>query len=286
MASGSGLLEGKVAVVTGAGRGIGRAVALAFADEGARVVVNDLGCARDGSGADPTVARTVADEIRARGGQAVANTADVSQGEGALGIVQTAIDTWGQIDILVNNAGVIQDKPLLSMTESMWDEVVSVHLRGTFLCTQAAAQQMRLARRGGRIINTTSISGLLGNLGQANESAAKAGVYGLTRTASIELQKYAITVNAVAPIAKTRLTEDLPMFEKVAGTLEPEHAAPVYVFLASDLGAEVSGMVFSVAGGRISTYQLTESAGRLKEGDGGIWTPAEIAEHLESITKL
>jgi NAD(P)-dependent dehydrogenase (short-subunit alcohol dehydrogenase family) len=286
MSAGAGLLQGKVAVITGAGRGIGRAVARAFAAEGARIVVNDLGCARDGSGADPEVARAVVEEITAAGGQAVPNADSVTTADGATRIVQQALDTWGRIDILVNNAGILQDKSLLGLTEAMWEDTVAVHLRGTFLCTQAAAQQMRLARRGGRIINTTSVSGMLGNLGQANESAAKAGVYGLTRTASIELQKYDITVNAVAPIAKTRLTEDLPMFEKVTGTLEPEHVAPVYVFLASELGREVSGSVFSVAGGRLSTYQLVESAGRLKEADGGIWTPAEIAEHLESISKL
>lgn len=282
----SKLLEGKITVVTGGGRGIGRAVALGFAEQGARVVVADLGCERDGSGSDPRVAAEVTEEIRRAGGEAVSVTESVATGEGAARIVQTAVDTWGGIDVLVNCAGILQDKSLLSMTEAMWDEVMAVHLRGSFLCTQAAARQMRLQRRGGRIINTTSISGLQGNVGQANESAAKAGVYGLTRSASIELQKYGILVNAVAPIAKTRLTEDLPMFEKVSGTLEPCHVAPVYVFLASELADEVSGMVFAVAGGRVSTYQLTESSGRSKEADEGVWTPEEIAQHLQSISKL
>lgn len=279
----AGLLQGKTAIVTGAGRGIGRAVALAFAEQGARVVVNDLGCSKDGAGSDPTVAAQVVDEIRGRGGEAIANVDTVATAAGAAGIVRAAVELWGGVDVLVNNAGILQDKSLLGLSESMWDEVMAVHLRGAFLCTQAAAAQMRLQRRGGRIINTTSISGLLGNLGQANESAAKAGVYGLTRTASIELQKYGINVNAVAPIARTRLTEDLPMFEKVGDTLEPAHIAPVYTFLASELANEVSGMVFSVAGGRLSTFQLVESAGRLKDG---IWTPEEIAEHLESISKV
>lgn len=282
----TGLLQGKIAIVTGAGRGIGRAVALAFAEQGARVVVNDLGCSKDGTGSDPSVAAQVAEEIRSRGGEAIANGDTVATPEGAEGILRAAVDAWGGVDVLVNNAGILQDKGLLGLTEAMWDEVQAVHLRGTFLCTRAIAGQMRLQRRGGRIINTTSISGLLGNLGQANESAAKAGVYGLTRTASIELQKYAINVNAVAPIAKTRLTEDLPMFEKVGDTLEPIHAAPIYTFLASELASEVSGMAFSVAGGRISTLQLVESAGRLKEADGGVWTPEEIADHFDSISKV
>jgi NAD(P)-dependent dehydrogenase (short-subunit alcohol dehydrogenase family) len=172
------------------------------------------------------------------------------------------------------------------MTLDEWNAVVEAHLRGTFLCTQAAARQMRAQRRGGRIINTTGVSGMLGNVGQANEAAAKAGIYGLTRTASIELQKYDVLVNAVAPIARTRLTESLPMFEKVKDTMEPEHVAPVYVFLASTLSSEVSGSVLSVVGGRLSVFQVVESPGRIKEADGGIWTPTEIAEHYESISKL
>lgn len=286
MGADSKLLEGKIAVITGGGRGIGRAVALSFAEQGARVVVADLGCDRNGSGSDPSVAAEVVEEIRRAGGEAVGVTESVASGEGAERIVQSAVDTWGGLDILVNCAGILQDKSLLSMTEAMWDDVMAVHLRGSFLCTQAAARQMRQQRRGGRIINTTSISGLQGNVGQANESAAKAGVYALTRSASIELQKYGILVNAVAPIAKTRLTEDLPMFEKVSGTLEPRHVAPVYVFLASELAEEVSGMVFAVAGDRLSTYQLKESSGRSKEADDGVWTPLEIAQHLESISKL
>ncbi len=282
----SGLLNGRVAVVTGAGRGIGRAVALAFAREGARVVVNDLGCAADGSGSDASVAQSVVDEIRASGGEATAHHASVTTPEGAESVIQSAVDTFGGVDILVNNAGVLGDRSLLNMTLEEWNTVVETHLRGTFLCTQAAAQRMRTQRRGGSIINTTGVSGMLGNVGQANESAAKAGIYGLTRTASIELQKYDVRVNAVAPIARTRLTESLPMFEKVKNTMEPEHVAPVYVFLASELASEVSGSVISVVGGRLSVFQVVESPGRIKEADGGIWTPAEIAEHYETIAKL
>ena len=267
-------LSGKTALVTGSAQGIGLAIATRLAREGARVGLFDINREQ----ADQSAA-----DLAREGLSVFAGTVDVVSQESIKAMLETMVARYGALDIVVNNAGILQDKSLLGLSESMWDEVMAVHLRGAFLCTQAAAAQMRLQRRGGRIINTTSISGLLGNLGQANESAAKAGVYGLTRTASIELQKYGINVNAVAPIARTRLTEDLPMFEKVGDTLEPAHVAPVYTFLASELANEVSGMVFSVAGGRLSTFQLVESAGRLKDG---IWTPEEIAEHLESISKV
>ena len=205
-----GLLDGKVAAITGAGGGIGRAHALLFAREGARVVVNDVGGARDGTGGDDRAAQVVA-EITGAGGQAIASRDDVADGEGARRIVQTAIDTYGKLDILINNAGILRDKTLRKMDEAMWDAVVRVHLRGTFLCVQAAAQHMCDRNEGGRIINTTSVSGLMGNFGQANYSAAKAGIYGLTRTAAIELKKYSVTVNALAPVAFTRMTEDLSL---------------------------------------------------------------------------
>jgi NAD(P)-dependent dehydrogenase (short-subunit alcohol dehydrogenase family) len=282
----SGLLGGRVAVVTGAGRGIGRAVALAFAREGAKVVVNDLGCDKSGAGADPAVANGVVEEIRSAGGEAVASHDSVTTPEGAERTIQTAVTTFGGLDILVNNAGILSDRSLFDMTVDEWNGVIETDLRGAFLCTQAAARHMRKQRRGGRIINTTSVAGMLGNVAQANEATAKAGIYGLTRTTSIELQKFDVLVNAVAPIARTRLTEELPMFEKVKNTMEPEHVAPLYVFLASDLSNEVSGSVFSVVGGRISSYRVVESEGRIKEADNGIWTPAEIAEHYDSLTKL
>src|SRR5215470_17376538 len=194
-----GLLEGKVAVITGAGGGIGKAVAQLFASEGAHVVVNDVGGARDGTGTDAAPAERVVEEIRASGGQACANFDSVASSEGAEKVVKMALDHFGRVDVLVNNAGILRDKTLLKMDESMWDEVIAVHLKGTFLCTQAAARQMVAQGEGGRIVNTTSVSGLLGNFGQANYSAAKAGIYGLSRTAAIELQKHRITVNAIAP---------------------------------------------------------------------------------------
>jgi NAD(P)-dependent dehydrogenase (short-subunit alcohol dehydrogenase family) len=279
------LLEGKVAIVTGAGGGIGRAAALLFASEGASVVVNDVGGARDGTGSDAAPAQRVTEEIRASGGKAEASFDSVSSAEGAGRIVQTALDAFGRLDVLVNNAGILRDKTLLKMDEAMWDAVMDVHLRGTFLCTKAAVTEMRARGTAGSVINTTSVSGMLGNFGQANYSAAKAGIYGFTRTASIELQRFGIRVNAVAPIAKTRMTEDLPMFEKVA-SMTPEHVAPAHLYLASELSSHVTGVVLAVAGGKMSIFKVVESPGRFKEENGGVWTAAEIGENWDSIAKL
>jgi NAD(P)-dependent dehydrogenase (short-subunit alcohol dehydrogenase family) len=281
-----GLLEGKVAIVTGAGNGIGKATALALAREGARVVVNDVGGTRDGSGAASTAADSVVEAIRAAGGEARANYDSVATQEGARAMVATALDGFGGLDVLINNAGILRDKTLLKMEQGLWDAVIAVHLTGTFLCLQAAANAMKERGTKGSIVNTTSVSGMLGNFGQANYSAAKAGIYGLTRTASIELQRYGIRVNAVAPIAKTRMTEDLPMFEKIDDSLSPEHIAPAHVFLASDLSKDVSGSVLAVAGARISVYKVVESAGKYKDSERGPWTPQEIAEHFEAISKI
>ena len=279
-----GLLDGKSVVITGAGNGIGRATALLLAREGAKVVVNDLGGARDGNGQNQEAAGAVADEIRKAGGTAVPNYESVATPEGARAIVKAAIREFGRVDVLINNAGILRDRTLLKMELPQWQAVLDVHLTGTFLCTQAAAEAMK-GSGGGRIVNTTSISGLLGNFGQANYSAAKAGIYGLTRTASIELQRYGIFVNAVAPIAKTRMTEDLPMFAKIEGTLSPEHVAPVHLFLASDLAGDRTGLVLGVAGARLSIFKVVESAGRFKESDEGIWSAAEIAENFDAIAK-
>jgi NAD(P)-dependent dehydrogenase (short-subunit alcohol dehydrogenase family) len=279
------LLEGKVAIVTGAGGGIGRATALLFAREGAKVVVNDVGGARDGTGESASPADAVVSEIRAAGGEAVANPDSVATRAGAGAIVAAAVDAFGRLDVLVNNAGILRDKTLLKMDDAMWDAVIAVHLTGSFLCTQAAATQMRAQGSPGSIINTTSVSGMLGNFGQANYSAAKAGIYGLTRTASIELQRHGIRVNAVAPIAKTRMTEDLPMFEKIQ-SMTPEHVAPAHLFLGSELSRDLSGAVVSVAGGKLSIYKVVESAGKFKDSDQGVWTAQEIADHWEVISKV
>lgn len=279
------LLDGKVAIVTGAGGGIGRATALLFAREGAKVVVNDVGGARDGSGESASPAETVVAEIRGLGGQAVASPQSVATRAGAEQIIATAVKQFGRVDVLVNNAGILRDKTLLKMDDEMWDAVIGVHLKGTFLCTQAAVAQMRAQGSPGSVVNTTSVSGMLGNFGQANYSAAKAGIYGFTRTASIELQRYGIRVNAVAPIAKTRMTEDLPMFEKIQ-SMTPEHVAPAHLFLASELSGDLTGAVLSVAGGKLSVYKVVESAGKFKDSDQGVWTAQEIADHWEVISKV
>jgi NAD(P)-dependent dehydrogenase (short-subunit alcohol dehydrogenase family) len=280
-----GLLEGKVAVVTGSGGGIGRAEALLLAREGAKVVVNDVGGGRDGAGQSKNMADAVVAEIVAAGGAAVGNYDSVATLAGAERIVKTAVDTFGRLDILVNNAGILRDKTLVKMDEAMWDGVISVHLRGTFLCTQAAAKQMIAQGGGGRIVNTTSLSGMLGNFGQANYSAAKGGIYGFTRTASIELQKHRITVNAIAPIAKTRMTEDLPMMQGM-DTLTPDHIAPGALFLASDLCGDRTGHVLAISGARMYVYKVVESAGKFKESNNGVWTAEEIGENWAAITKV
>jgi NAD(P)-dependent dehydrogenase (short-subunit alcohol dehydrogenase family) len=271
-----GLLEGKVAIVTGAGNGIGRAHALLFAKEGAKVVVNDV---------EESAAEKVAAEIRAAGGQASASHESVATAEGAAGIVKTAVDAFGRVDVLVNNAGILRDKTFLKMEEASFDAVVAVHLKGTFLVSQAAVKQMVAQGEGGRIVSTTSVSGMIGNFGQANYAAAKAGIYGLTRTMSIELQKHRITVNALAPIAKTRMTEDLPMFQHGREALTPDHIAPAALFLASSLCGDRTGYVLAAAGARMYAFKVVETAGKFKDDAAGVWAPQEIADNWDAIVK-
>lgn len=279
-----GLLDGKVAVITGAGGGIGRAEALLFASEGAQVVVNDVGGARDGQGTGAAMADQVVAEIRAAGGAAEPSYASVATPEGAASIVETAVKAFGRLDVLVNNAGILRDKSLLKMDEAMWDSVIAVHLKGTFLCTQAAARQMISQGEGGRIVNTTSVSGMLGNFGQTNYAGAKAGIYGVTRTTAIELQKHRITVNAIAPIARTRMTEDLPMFQSGRQELTPEHIAPAALFLGSSLCADRSGHVLAVAGAQMYAFKVVQTPGKFKEGTAP-WTAEEIADNWDAIIK-
>ena len=287
-----GLLDGKVAIVTGAGNGIGREHALLFAREGAKVLVNDAGGGRDGAVADRgdsgdgagSPAESVVAEIRKAGGEAIASFDSVAVAEGAERIVADAEKAFGHVDILVNNAGILVDKSLLKMEESMWDSVIAVHLKGTFLCSRAFAKRAVARGEGGRIVNTTSVSGLLGNFGQSNYAAAKAGIYGLTRTMSIELQKHRITVNALAPIAKTRMTNDLPMFQNME-TMGPEHVAPAALFLASDLCGGRTGYVLAVAGARMYAFKVVETAGKFKEGESTVWTANEIADNWDAIVR-
>ena len=287
MASG-GLLDGKVAIITGAGNGIGREHALLFAKEGASVVVNDVGGARDGTGGDASAADLVVKEIVVAGGRAVANHDSVATAEGANAIVKRGVEAFGKVDILVNNAGILRDKTFVKMDEPMWDVVIAVHLKGTFLCSQAFAKQILVQASAGaggaRIVNTTSVSGMMGNFGQSNYAAAKAGIYGLTRTMSIELQKHRITVNALAPIAKTRLTEDLPMFQGVE-TMTPAHISPAALFLASDLCGDRTGHVLAVAGARLYAFKVIETPGKFKDEAQGVWTAQEIAENWDAIVK-
>jgi NAD(P)-dependent dehydrogenase (short-subunit alcohol dehydrogenase family) len=280
-----GLLDGKVVIITGAGGGIGRSEALLFAREGASVVVNDVGGARDGSGSGDAMARVVVDEIKQAGGVAVANFDSVATAEGAQGILRTALEAFGRVDVLVNNAGILRDKTLMKMDEEQWDQVIQVHLKGTFLCTQTVVKQMIAQGGGGRIVNTTSVSGMLGNFGQSNYAAAKAGIYGFTRTAAIELQKHRITVNALAPVAKTRMTEDLPMFRAGMESLTPDHIAPAALFLGSDLCGDKTGHVLAVTGSQMFAYKVVQSVGKFKD-EGAAWTAQEIADHWEAITKV
>jgi NAD(P)-dependent dehydrogenase (short-subunit alcohol dehydrogenase family) len=279
-----GMLEGKVAIITGAGGGIGREHALLFAKEGAKVVVNDLGSDRHGGGKGGELAdRTVAD-IKAAGGEAVANYDSVATREGADGLVWSALAKFKKLDIVVNNAGILRDKTLVNMSEADFNLVIDVHLKGTFLVTQAAARLFKVQGKGGRIINTTSMSGLLGNFGQANYASAKGGIYSLTRTAAIELQRDGVTVNAIAPVALTRMTSDLAMMKGVTESqMGPQHIAPVAAFLASELAADITGAIVGVHGAKVFLYKMTETEGVTK--DSGTWSPAELKERWAEISK-
>lgn len=278
-----GRLDGKVAVITGAGGGIGRQHALLFAAEGARVLVNDPGANRDGSG-QGDAADSVVQEIVAAGGEAVANKLAVGTAEAAAEIMQTAMDTFGKLDVLVNNAGILRDRTILKMTTDEWDDVIRVHLTGTFTCLQAAARIMKEQGTGGRIINTSSSSGLLGNFGQANYGAAKAGIYGLTRVAALEFARYDITVNAIAPMAMTRMLESLPGIdaETASEALAPERISPMVAFLATDAASKINGLTFGVEGNEIFAYRMLASHG-VTRYETTCWTIEDIESSLQEI---
>ena len=233
------------------------------------------------------MADQVVEEIKAAGGDAVANYDSVSSREGADGMLWSALSKFGRADILVNNAGVLRDKSFLNMSDADWNIVFDVHMKGTYYCSQAMARHLRVQGKGGRIINTTSVSGLMGNFGQANYSAAKAGIYGFTRTLSIELRKANITVNALAPVAFTRLTEDLPMIAAIPNAkdfLAPDHIAPIALFLASDLAADITGTIVGVQGTKVSVYRMIETSGATPKA-GERWSPQELRERWAEISK-
>ena len=248
--------DGRVCIVTGGARGIGREYALMLASHGARVVVNDLGGARDGTGSDRGPAQQVVDEIEAAGGEAVANGDDVSDWNGARNMIQQAIDTFGRLDVLVNNAGILRDRMLANMEEAEWDAVIQVHLKGTFAPARHAAAYWRARSKAGeavdaRLINTSSVSGIYGNAGQTNYGAAKAGIAAFTIIASRELGRYGVTVNCIAPGALTRLTEDLGMgqgSEEEKAAMDPRWIAPIVTWLASTESRQVTGRVFEATG--------------------------------------
>ena len=279
----SGICEGRVVIVTGAGRGIGRGHAIEFAAQGAKVVVNDLGGELDGSGHSAVPAEEVAAELRAMGAQAVANTDDVADAAGARNLVQTAIDHFGGLDVLVNNAGMLRDRVLANMTEDEWDAVMRVHLKGTYQPSHVAAQYWRdLAKAGeavdGRIISTSSGSGLFGNPGQANYAAAKAGIVGFTLVAAKELARYGVTANVIAPAGRTRMTIPLGLGadrdEDLYHWSDPENVAPLVVWLGSAASAGVTGQVFEVMGGRIGVIEGFRRGPFVQQEDR--WDPAQL----------
>jgi NAD(P)-dependent dehydrogenase (short-subunit alcohol dehydrogenase family) len=280
-------LEGKVAIVTGAGRGIGREHALALAQAGAQVVVNDLGGSLAGEGTDATPAQSVVNEIVAAGGEAVASYDDVSDFGAAEHMIQRAIDRYGRLDILVNNAGILRDRMLVNMTEEEWDAVIAVHLKGHFGPTRHAAAYWRERAKAGetlraRVINTSSPSGVFGNVGQANYGAAKAAIAGFTLIAAQELQRYGVTVNCIAPNARTRMTEetfgDLPPPEDGFDPLDPANMAPLVVALAADDAQDITGQCFFVWGGSINVLRPWD-AGELFAADSR-WDADELLAQL------
>lgn len=282
----TGICDGRVVIVTGAGRGLGRAHALAFAAEGARVVVNDLGVGLDGTPGPDSPAGQVVDEIRAAGGEAVAHGGDIATTDGAAALIRTALETYGRLDTLVNNAGFLRDRMLVNLDEDDWDAVVRVHLKGHFLPLKHAAAHWRAEAKAGRlpdarIVNTSSGAGLLGSVGQGNYSAAKAGIVGLTLVAAAELGRYGVQVNAIAPAARTRMTERT-FAETMAApdtgfdTMAPENVSPLVVWLGSAGSAGVTGRVFEAEGGRVTVMEGWRPGPTADKG--ARWDAGEVGE--------
>ncbi|WP_316573407.1 MULTISPECIES: SDR family oxidoreductase [Nocardia] len=290
------ICAGRTVIVTGAGRGIGRAHALAFAAAGARVVVNDVGTALDGAATTETPAQQVVDEIVAAGGEAVANYDDVADWAGARNLIRQAVDTFGGLDVLVNNAGFVRDRMLVNLGEDEWDAVVRVHLKGHFATMRHAAEYWRGESKAGRpvdarVINTSSGAGLQGSVGQGNYGAAKAGIAGLTLTAAAEFGRYGVTVNAIAPAARTRMTETVfadTMAAPDSGfdAMAPENISPLVVWLGSTESAGVTGRMFEVEGGKVALAQGWRHGAPVDRG--ARWNPAElgpvVAELIEKST--
>jgi NAD(P)-dependent dehydrogenase (short-subunit alcohol dehydrogenase family) len=278
-----GLLDGKVAIITGAGGGLGEAYARLFAQEGAAVVVNDLGGARDGSGdGSVSAAQKVVNDILAQGGRAVANGDDVSTLAGGENILKTALDAFGQVDILVCNAGILRDKSFANTSEADWDLVVKVHLKGTYCCTLPVWKWLKDNGRQGVIVMTSSTSGLYGNFGQSNYGAAKAGIYGFMRVLAIEGRKYGIRVMGLAPGAYTRMTSDLPgRAGREPDPLSlPENVAPGVLYMVSDLAADHTGKVLGVSSRGVREIKMLETEGFQP---GRPYTAQEVAEHAAEV---
>ena len=284
-----GALEGRVAIITGAGRGLGREHALLFAAEGAKVVINDVGGANDGSGSDATPAEEVVAEIRAQGGEAVANADDISNWDGAQGLVNAAIEAFGDLDILINNAGILRDRVLVNMTEQEWDDVVRVHLKGHFAPSRWAAAYWREEAKAGRekprnIVHTSSTSGLLSNPGQSNYGAAKSGIATFSQILAKELVRYGVKSNCIAPAARTRLTLATPGLDEIMAAKEgtfdewdPKNVSPLVCYLAS-AGCKFNGETFFVQGGTVKRVKTWEMAETVEQPD--TWTVAALGEAL------
>ncbi len=268
--------DGKVAIITGSGGGLGREHALMMASRGAMIVVNDLGGAIDGTGSDKGAAERVVDEIKAAGGEAAADTNSVSTAEGGAAIVQTALDSFGRVDIVVNNAGILRDKSFHNMTPDLWAPVVDVHLNGAYFVTNAAWPHMR-EQNYGRIISTASGAGIFGNFGQANYGAAKMALVGFTRVLAVEGASKNIKANVIAPVAHTRMTEDLlgPLGDK----LQPKFVSPIVTYLAHE-SCEPTGRIFSVAGGRVAEVFIAEGPGYTSTD----LSPESIVENWDAVT--
>ena len=279
------IVAGKVAIVTGAGRGIGRGIARLMAEEGASVVVCDIGASLDGAGSDASPAQAVVDEIKQAGGKAIASTLSISEPGNAEKIVQSALDAFGRIDILVNNAGILRDRIFHRMSWSDWSDVIAVHLHGSFLMSHACATHFR-EQNCGSFVHMTSTSGLVGNFGQANYMAAKLGIVGLSRGVALDMARFNVRSNCVAPFAWTRMIDSIPAETEEEKArlaafrdMTPEKIAPLVVYLASDKAAGISGQIFSVRNNEIYLFNQTRPIRTLQRSDG--WTPEKIDKQLK-----